>query len=200
MSRLLRVFLKVSSLVVSVLIFCGSSLAQSWNLPVEISPANTDVRFEVDSTWHMIHGTAGRPRGRAALADPANPASVMVDLFFPVRELNTENSRRDTRMREVLAESSYPEIEVHLKTLGTGCERLYTSEGTCRAELPGVMKIRGVERPLVLDCTVERNAGGIQVSGEYTFSWADFGVEDPSIIVARLNKNVRILYTVKLPN
>ena len=71
-------------LLIALLLIPLSSQAEtklaSWNLPVELTDKNTTVKFEVDSTWHMVHGTTAHISGNAKLLKPEDPSSVNVNL------------------------------------------------------------------------------------------------------------------------
>ncbi|MCC6954222.1 MAG: YceI family protein, partial [Deltaproteobacteria bacterium] len=88
--------------------------------PVELNRSNSEVTFTVDSTWHEIHGTVGDVRGKVWLERPADLSSLKVDVQLPVGSFDTDNGRRDTRMREVLLAEQFP--DVHFEgALQPGC-------------------------------------------------------------------------------
>ncbi|MCC6955111.1 MAG: YceI family protein, partial [Deltaproteobacteria bacterium] len=81
-----------------------------------------------------------------------------------------------------------------------GCDIASLSEGAeCQSALSGKLTIRGNERPARLEVRIARRSGSLDVSGSTTVNWADFNVEDPSILVARLDRAVQIHVHTVLP-
>ena len=52
------------------------------------------------------------------------------------------------------------------------------------------MKLQGI---------LEKRGSEIVLTGDSRFSWLDFGVEDPSILVAKLDPEVVVTYSVSIP-
>lgn len=173
--------------------------AQSWNLPAELNDTNTKVGFQVDSTWHLIHGTTKNLSGRAWLENESDPTSVRARVIFPVRAFDTDNSSRDSRMREVLQADKHGEVLLELLSLGEGCSpTALEALPECSVKGHAKLSIRGITHELDLPLRVKHAGDGYEISGKAKIQWPDFGVEDPSILVARLAKEVEIHYTVSL--
>ncbi len=171
-----------------------------WQMPQHLSNSNTTVTFEVDSTWHLIKGTTSRIDGRVWLADTKDPLSVRALVKFPVDAFATGGESRDERMREVMDSEHVPLVTLSIDSFEPRCalER-FQSRVSCPVTLAARLSIRGVEKPLTLTGNMVRAATDVVLSGETRFSWADFGVEDPSILVAKLDPEVLVSYTVRLP-
>jgi hypothetical protein len=50
-----------------------------------------------------------------------------------------------------------------------------------------------------LQGTLRKQGTDVVLTGESRFSWLDFGVEDPSILVATLDPEVVVTYSVTIP-
>ena len=68
----------------------------------------------------------------------------------------------------------------------------------CSAAAAGKLSIAGHEEAVNPSLSVRKGGNGYIVAGTATFSWKLFPIEDPSILVARLDQNVSIKFTVKL--
>ena len=177
----------------------ATAQAQSWNLPAELNDSNTKVTFQVDSTWHLIHGTTKKLSGRAWLENENDPASVRARLAIPVNAFNTDNSSRDSRMKEVLQAEKHAEVLLELLSLGEGCSpTALEALPECSAKGHAKLSIRGITRELDLPLRVKRIGEGYEISGKAKIEWPEYGVEDPSILVARLAKTVEVHYSVSL--
>jgi polyisoprenoid-binding protein YceI len=180
-----------------LLLSCQVAAADSWNLPQELNDQNTQVTFAVDSTWHMVHGVTSGLAGKVWLADPKNQASLKAEIRIPVARFNTDNASRDERLREVMAAKEYQEVVLRLNS-GPDCSITQGELSECRGELLGSLEIRGVSKDLRLPYLIKKDGEHYLVSGELSLMWGSFGVEDPSILIARVDPEVTIKYQVRL--
>jgi polyisoprenoid-binding protein YceI len=151
--------------------------------------------------WHLIEGRTSGLTGRVWLANPKDPLSVQASIEFPVARFNTEGEMRDERMREVMDSTHSPHVTLLVESLKPECTpATFKSVGRCGARVSTRLKIRGVEQPLEIHAELVTNQREGVLRGETRCRWADFGVEDPSILVARLDPEVVITYSVTIPN
>lgn len=164
-----------------------------WNLPAKLSDQNSKITFEVDSTWHTVHGTTQGITGFVWLDDPSDYRSVKARVTLPVRLFDTDNSMRDERMLEVMAEEQYKEVSFELSELKDICNpvTLKEKEG-CKAQAIGTISIRGVKEELQVPVVVNHKDKQYKITGDFSVDWSTFGVEDPSILIAKLDKVVKI--------
>lgn len=173
----------------------------SWHLPVELSDTNTKVRFELDSTWHLVHGSVSGIEGRIALGERGRFDELVLSLSLPVAKFDTENSTRDKKMRRVMSAAEYPRVSFTGGTLQHGCtpSRVLT-EGECKDSLSGKLTILATTLPVELPTLIKAaSEGGYVITGSLPIDWAFFGVEDPSILIASVDPIVTIFYEVRLP-
>lgn len=171
-----------------------------WELPQQLSDTNTTVTFEVDSTWHLIKGVTSQIDGRVWLADSKDPLSIRAQVRFPVVDFATGNDSRDERMREVMDSERAPYVTLDLDSFQPTCApEVYAAQTPCSVRLDARLSIRGHQKPLALTATLTQASGKSSLVGDTRLSWADFGVEDPSILIARLDPEVAISFSVRLP-
>ena len=173
----------------------------SWNLPQKLNDQNTKVWFEVDSTWHMVHGTTSGVDGLAQLTEEGNPSLLDVNLELPVTSFNTDWEARDERMREVMQAEQFPKVLLHASRLKRDCTPAKTLRDLkCTDILEGELRLlktsKKVEIPVSIKVEQNRN---FVIEGKFPFKWAEYGIEDPSIFVARLNPTVTVFFKVTLP-
>lgn len=182
------------------LVTTDTALAETWDLPVNLDDKNTIVTFVVDSTWHTVHGTTKDISGSVKLRDPKDPLSIEVDLRIPVRLLDTDSELRDDRLREVMASELFPEVRFTSTRLGKECDpTIVTREGSCSGSLSGTLTIRDVTKDIALPTVVRDTAHGYRIEGSIDLRWEDFHVEDPSILIAKLDPVVTITYQTSIP-
>ncbi len=172
-----------------------------WALPQNISDAHAIVSFKVDSTWHLIEGHTSGLTGRVWLSNPRDLLSVQARIDFPVARFNTGGEMRDERMREVMDSAHSPNVTILVDSLKPECDSAtFRRVGSCATRVSTRLQIRGHERPLELRAELVSGKNDSMLRGEARFSWAEFGVEDPSILIARLDPEVVITYSVAIPN
>lgn len=171
-----------------------------WDLPQPISDSNTKITFEVDSTWHLIKGETAGIAGRVWLANPRDELSIRARFDLPVARFDTDGEMRDERMREVMDSEHAPYVSLSLDSLRPSCDPAsFSASQSCPVELAVKLTIRGTERPMTLHGTLQKHGSDVVLAGESRFSWLDFGVEDPSILVAKLDPEVAVTYSVTIP-
>lgn len=170
----------------------------TWNLPIEVNDGNTQVSFSVDTTWHMVHGKTAGLSGKVWLADPKDPSSVHAEIHLPVASFNTDSEGRDKKLRKVMAQEQFADVLLKIEALDGACTPEKVTLEPCQATMSGSLAIRGLIRELRLPYSIKREGEHYRVSGDFTFQWADFGVEDPSILIAHVDKDVSIHYSMLL--
>ncbi len=174
-----------------------SAGADQWNFPLKINDKNTTIRFEVDSTWHVVEGKTANVGGSIQLADPSDPASVRGEIRVPVSSFDTDNSSRNKKLREVMAAEKYPHVVYSITSANVICNDEATPGSKhCGVMLNGDLTIRGRTRPWSIAATIRSAPDGAALHGEGKLKWPDFGVEDPSIFIAKLDPEVKILVDV----
>ncbi|RIL10476.1 MAG: hypothetical protein DCC75_04285 [Proteobacteria bacterium] len=177
----------------------AQSSASSWFLPLTVADGNTRLKFEVDSTWHTVHGKVSGVMGEIKLQEAEDPTSIQAHLEFPVQAFDTDNSSRDSRLREVMAEQEFPVVVFDANGLKRSCTpALVLRDGECRDELTGKLKIRAVSKEVVVPIVISGNPTGFHVRGEFSINWPEFGVEDPSILIASVDPVVVVHFQVDL--
>lgn len=170
-----------------------------WHLPILLNDSNTKISFEVDSTWHLVKGTTRNAGGRVWLENPSNPRSVRAVVTLPVGDFDTDSGRRDSRMREVMRAEAHPEVKFSLNSAAHLCNPASVDSATpCPVELVGILEINGQQKSITAPATVTVKEGDFVVAGDVPLRWEEFGVEDPSILIAKLDPVVIVHFRIEL--
>lgn len=172
-----------------------------WNLPAKLDDSNTKIEFAVDSTWHMVHGDTSKIEGEAALHDRANFKAVVAEIRLPVKAFNTKRESRDERMREVMDAPEFPYVTFRINELLEACnpDKLELNQ-ECDVTIDGSITIRDVTKKQKVKARALRSARGYEIKGNMSLNWLEYGVEDPSILVAKVDPMVNITFAVVLPD
>lgn len=177
----------------------SSAFATPWNLPAQLSDLNTKVRFEVDSTWHLVEGATSHLEGKAWLATENDYESVNVELELPVIAFDTDNKSRNEKLRKVMESDSFPLVKIRTDKTANLCDPVVLKVGeSCNGSLSGTITIRDVTKKVELPVIVTANGESYQIKGNSDIQWAEYGVADPSIFVARVAPVAKVFFEVEL--
>lgn len=178
----------------------GPTHAESWKLPAKLDDSNTTVTFVVDSTWHTVQGSTKGVTGDVILRDPKDPLSIVATIKFPVRLFNTDGESRDEKLQKVMASGLFPDVTFTSSRLSPSCApKLLSATGRCEGALHGTLRIRDVQRQVDLPILIAEEGEQFVMEGSLPIQWADFNVEDPSILIAKLDPTVTITYRTVIP-
>jgi YceI-like domain len=170
-----------------------------WNLPKELNDTNIKIKFEVDSTWHTVHGTTKNIKGELSLQDKTDPKSINGSIELPVIDFNTDNSSRDEKMLKVMHADNWPKVEVKFVKVDNICLPDTLLEGRdCSFIVKSKVKISGNEKDIDIPGKVVLESGNYKINGEVNLNWQSFGVEDPSIFIASVDPTVKIIFSIFL--
>ncbi len=193
------------ALLLSVLILLSTYLHNAsadpppFNLPATLNDSNTKLSFKVDSTWHLIEGEVKGITGSARLSEQNDPLSVTGTVSFPLSRFSTDRESRDERLREVMASTEFPQVTFEVVEFHPSCGlELLKRDTECSGTLVGNLTIRKTSQKITLPTIFSKKGGVYSVQGTYPITWADYGVEDPSILVAQLDPIVIVAFSVDL--
>lgn len=173
-----------------------------WNLPQELNDQNLKIDFAVDSTWHLVEGATSSISGKAWLDNPQDFRSVRAEISLPVATFDTQNSRRDRRMREVMQAEQFPNVNFRLEQVLEVCDPKTVKEGhVCNFRVRGVLRIRDVEKTIDWPSKISYQPAlaAFKLEGKSEIDWQDFGIEDPSIFIAKVYPQAQISFVLNLP-
>lgn len=175
--------------------------AQSWNLPASVSAQSMKITFTLDTTWHTVEGSVKDLSGSLRLTNPKNPGLIAATLTIPVSALDTDSASRDEEMRDSMEASRFPSIRVDVPQIIPSCEEKALTEGAaCTYSTKGTITIRDVTLPIALSGGIRRgDDGAVLVDGATQLDWSQFGVKDPSILIAQVDEQVKINFQIMLP-
>lgn len=169
-----------------------------WGLPQKLSDNNTTINFELDSTWHRVNGIATGIKGEVWLNELSDPRSVRGEITLPVGQMKTGNFSRDQKMYRVMDKEEFPKITMNI----TGTEELCVPEvvvsDPCSFHLKATLRIAHGTKELVIPAQLKRIESGYEVKGEFPILWSDFGIKDPSIFIAKIEKEVLVKFRLNL--
>jgi polyisoprenoid-binding protein YceI len=152
-----------------------------------LTPDQTRVRFELDSTLHAVEGTARLVSGQIHFSQEGGPASGSV--VIDARSLETGNGMRDDNMHgKVLESERYPQIEFSPETLNV----ISHTGSVWEIELAGTTRIHGGAWPLTIQAQVEVERDVARVHGQFVIPHVAWGMRDMSNFLLSVEKQVHV--------
>lgn len=154
---------------------------------LSLSPEKTEIRFELDSTLHTVHGTARLVSGEIDFAPEGGSAGGR--LVVDARSLETGNGMRDDTMHSKVLESErYPQIELLPETLEVGGH-----EGSVwHVVLGGVTHIHGGTWPLSIRADVTMDGDDARIHGSFVIPHVAWGMRDMSNFLLDVEKETHV--------
>ncbi|MBI2190861.1 MAG: YceI family protein [Planctomycetes bacterium] len=156
------------------------------------------VSFVLQATGHKVRGQTKALRGEFRLPRTWDTESLAVSARVEIdaASLDTGSRKRDAKMHgETLDVEQYPAIAFEVERVKGPLGRL-AGGSEIAVSLEGKLTIRGITRPVSIPAQLALKAGEVRVRGEYTLTWTDYGVPDPSVFVLRVSKDMTVLFFV----
>lgn len=167
-----------------MMLFAGLTLAA----PLALDPATSKLGFTVGSSLDEVRGVARTLTGRF------DPTTRTGSLEVAVAGLDTGLGPRDARLLSYALElPRFPAIQFVL----TDAPGLL-AEGAGDTLLRGRLTIRDVTRPVDLPVHYGWEGSALRLGGRVDLAWADYGVPDPSVLVATVAPTVGVSFDVVL--
>ena len=142
-----------------------------------VEPTHTRVLFSVTHFgFTRYYGDFAGVTGKLSI-DPHNVSAAHVEVSIPVASISTTNTKLDSELKGAnwLNAGAYPTI--------TFVSRRVTQTGPKTAQIEGLLTLRGVTHPVVLDASFNA-AGPYPLGGKFTVGFdatahlkrSDFGV------------------------
>lgn len=169
----------------------GSPLRAA-ELTFRLDPAASSVSFTLGATLHTVLGTFRFKEGEVRV----EPASGRLEGRFVVDAKSGEsgNEGRDKDMHEEVLESGkFPEIVFVPKRL----EGTFDPARPGRVTVHGKLTLHGADHPLAVSVDLEPGpAGKLTARCTFTIPFVAWGLEDPSVFVMRVEKEVKVTVVV----
>jgi polyisoprenoid-binding protein YceI len=178
-----------SALLAAMLLVCSPRARGGDAIPamVELDPAATRVAFTLQTTWHTVEGGFDLKRGSLTL-DPATGKAeglIVVDAASG----KSGNGNRDAAMREDVLESSlYPEIRFTPQRF----EQLDSTTDEVHLAVHGMLALHGADHEVTLPVVARTVGDRVTFTTRFPVPYVDWGLKDPSLLIARVAKEVAI--------
>jgi polyisoprenoid-binding protein YceI len=155
---------------------------------VILDPAKSSVSFTLDTTFHLVHGTMALTGGTIRFDTETGEATGEITVDACAAE--TGNKGRDETMHaDVLETAKYPTIVFKPKRV----EGVLADPGRSELRIVGTMSLHGADHPMTLTAMVECGQGNVRGELRIPVPYVEWGLKDPSFLVARAAKTVDIL-------
>jgi polyisoprenoid-binding protein YceI len=173
--------------ILVVLSLCAASVAQTRELHLNFTPANTSVNFTLGDVLHTVHGSFKLKQGDVEYN--FTTAAVHGALVIDATSGQSGNNSRDRKMhREILESARYPEIVFHPdRVQGTVLQ-----SGTSTVQVHGTFSIHGGDHELIVPIRIELSPDHWVADTHFTVPYVKWGIKNPSTFLLRVSESVEI--------
>jgi len=176
-------------------------LAFVFTLPLSVFATdyrgNCTIVFQGDST---LHGFQGKARCQPFTASKIDGVVDISKVSVAVADMDTDNAKRDKKMREMFEEKRFPLITGSAGLVALKEIRSVLKKGNDSATVAFKLKIREIVRPVTATVTkfVETDSR-ITAELAFTLSLADYRLQPPSVLgLISVDDKVSVKATVVL--
>ena len=182
-----------SMLTICTLLFSGSSLA------ADVKANSTDVVFHISHPAKEYDATL-LPGGADIIGsfDPTDLAKTGFDVKISVDKFNSDNTRRDSHMMEVLEGLIFPHITWKVRKVDGLAGPIQA--GSYKGFASGPLTVHGVTK--TLDAPIEMKiteSGEVTVKSSFSISLEEFDIERPTLVFVPIADDLPIKVTVVFP-
>jgi polyisoprenoid-binding protein YceI len=165
----------------------STAYAQSPNVVLQFSPAQTKINFTLGDILHTVHGSFGLKRG--SVEYDLSSASVRGELVADATSAQSGNRTRDRKMhREILESARYPEIIFRPHKV----EGTVARGGTSTVQVRGIFTIHGTDHEIVIPVRLEMFPDHWTANTHFTVPYVKWGLKNPSTFLLRVSESVEI--------
>jgi polyisoprenoid-binding protein YceI len=173
--------------MLALLVLCASLHAQT----LRFGPADGSVGFDATSNLHAFSGAAEVFEGTL------DTDALRGLLRIQTASLTTRLGPRDARMLDYCLEATrFPEVQFRVEDIEGDAALLRAESGSGSITLVGTLTVRDVARTVRVMATVSHEGGGLRIRGRHALRWPDFGVPDPSVLLARLEPELTVTFDI----
>ena len=154
---------------------------------LRLEPAATTIRFTLGATLHTVEGFFRLTGGEIRFDRATGEASGRI--VVSARSGDTKDAKRDKKMHEqVLESATFPEIVFIVRRL----DGPLRPQGESKVTLLGSMELHGTPREFAIPAVVRMENNRLSGSARFTIPFVAWGLEDPSVFVLRVKKEVQV--------
>lgn len=182
----------------TLLLVLACSLIAAPAVALELSSTAFDVSYHISHPAKEFDGALlpGGATARLSL-DPSDFSKSTVDCDITVGQFNSDNSRRDSHMLQVMEALIFPKVSWKVTSIGLAGP---LTPGTHSTQASGPLTIRDQTQDLKAPVTLQVGEdGAITVTSSFKVSLDAYGVERPSLLFVKIEDEVPIQVSVTFP-
>jgi polyisoprenoid-binding protein YceI len=161
--------------------------ASAEEMILRLSPAGSEVTFDVGATGHDVHGSLALRSGEIRFDPETGEAAGRIEIDAASAE--TGNGSRDKTMHgDVLESGKYPLFVFHPRRFSGELARAGASD----IELRGELEIHGARHPLTMPARVEIDGGRLSTHATFPVPYVEWGMEQPGMFLLRVAPVVEV--------
>ena len=180
---------------------CAAAPAQSQPVTATVSTTDSHIHYFGAAILHDWRGTSQNVEGRL-FVDPSAPSRSVVELSAPVASFDSGNQRRDRKMREATAASTFGLVRFRTSTVEpVSWEWDLMPDGYAGTwSVSGALSFHGHTHPIRTDVDVRVERDTVFAQTTFSISLKRFGVARPELLwIAPISDEIRIEAQIAAP-
>lgn len=166
-----------------------------------VDPAASEVRFDARATQSDVEGRAGPASGWISVDRDSIAGTARAEIQVEGRGITTRNSnptgivnRFFMSLPRSLETDRHPTLSFRLQSL----QHVRPSDDGFEAVAVGLLRLRGVWRPVTSIVRVRFEGDRVEVEGEFPVLMSSFGIRPPRLMLGmlRMNDEVTVKYRI----
>lgn len=169
------------------LLLTALSAAQTGELKLQFTPADTTINFTLGDVLHTVHGSFQLKRGDVQydFTTQAVSGALVVDATSG----QSGNHSRDRKMhREILESDKYPEIVFRPDRV----DGRVAPSGNSTIQVHGIFSIHGGDHELIMPIRVQMFPDHWIADTHFNVPYVKWGIKNPSTLFLRVSESVEI--------
>jgi len=167
--------------------FPPATRAQTRELTMQFTPAETSIKFTLGDILHTVHGSFQLKRGEIGytFADQSVRGALVADAASG----QSGNRSRDRRMhKDILESAKFPEIIFRPDRV----EGIVSASGNSTVQVHGIFSIHGAEHELTMPVRVQVFPDHWTADTHFNIPYVKWGIKNPSTFFLRVSESVEI--------
>jgi polyisoprenoid-binding protein YceI len=161
--------------------------AQTRELTLQFTPAETSIKFTLGDILHTVHGSFQLKRSEIGynFADHSVRGALVADAASG----QSGNRSRDRRMhRDILESATFPEIIFRPDRV----EGTVSASGNSTVQVHGIFSIHGADHELTMPVRVQVFPDHWTADTHFNIPYVKWGIKNPSTLFLRVSESVEI--------
>lgn len=141
---------------------------------------------------HTLHSWTGVSSsvGGTLFVDPASPAESRIAIVVPVESFDSENSKRDSNMLDLVDADQFPEVRFTSDEIVVESWQETDTGYQGNWKVSGILSFHGLDYRIEIPAAVTINGSTFEAQSSFPVSLSQFEVHRPKLLLIRISDTI----------